>query len=93
MAVYRSQAEVLGPDGGVLGAGTTYLHLPRGLDRPQEASGTISLRSWQPGEDLPASLRLEDGRWLSLVVERDAVSECSRNRILRFRASWPPRQS
>jgi hypothetical protein len=66
-----------------------YLHLPRGDEAEQDATGTVSLRTWQ-AEGEPTELRLADGRRLSITVTRDALSECSRNRILRFSAHWPP---
>lgn len=75
--------------GQTLGSGTAYVHLPRGLDRGQEAGGTISLRAWTPAADPPVALSLADGRRLPIRVSRDAISECSRNRVLRFELSWP----
>jgi hypothetical protein len=67
-----------------------YLHLPRGVEREQESSGTVSLQSWEPVEEPPTVLRLKDGRRLTIQVSRDALSDCSRNRILRFTTRWPP---
>ena len=90
MAIFRSQTDVLAGDGRSLGFGMVYLHLPRGLEQTQTGSGTVSLTSWEPVEDPPAVLRLADGRHLAIRVSRDALSECSRNRILRFAADWPP---
>ena len=90
MAVFRSEAEVLSEDGRGLGAGMAYLHLPRGLEREQDGNGTLSLQSWEPSGDPPTALRLKDGRQLAIQVSRDALSDCSRNRILRFTAHWPP---
>jgi hypothetical protein len=68
----------------------TYIHLRLGAEQAQQATGTLSLRRWEPQDDLPTSLRLADGRRLSIAVSREVVSDCSRNHILRFRASWPP---
>ena len=34
---------------------------------------------------------LEDGRRLDIAVTQSALSDCSRNHILRFATSWPPR--
>jgi len=48
------------------------------------------LRRWEPAEDVPTSLRLEDGRQLAIEVSREVFSDCSRNHILRFQAQWPP---
>ena len=90
MAILKSDSNVLNETGQRLGVGTAYLHLPHGLDREQEGTGTISLRSWEPTDAPPAELRLEDGRRLAIRVSRDALSECSRNRVLRFTLRWPP---
>jgi hypothetical protein len=90
MAVFKSEAEVVTQKGDSVGAGTAYLHLPRGMEREQDGGGTISLKTWSPSEDAPAALRLADGRRLEIRVSRDALSECSRNRVLRFQAHWPP---
>lgn len=91
MPIFRSEAEVLDGADHCLGAGMVYLHLPRGLGREQEGTGTVSLRSWEPDGDEPTTLLLGDGRRLAISVTRDALSECSRNRILRFSAHWLPR--
>ena len=90
MAVFRSEAEVLSEGGRSLGTGMAYLHLPRGTDREQDCTGTVSLQSWEPAEDSPAAVRLEDGRCLEIKVSRDALSDCSRSRILRFTTRWRP---
>jgi hypothetical protein len=66
------------------------LHLPRGRDQAQDGAGTVSLRSWEQPDEPPAELRLADGRRLPISVTRDALSDCSRNRILRFTMRWPP---
>lgn len=90
MPIFRAEAEVLDCADRSVGAGMAYVHLPRGLDREQDGTGTVSLRSWESDQDEPAALRLGDGRRLAISVTRDALSECSRNRILRFSAHWPP---
>ncbi len=90
MAVFKSRAEVRDPAERAIGEGMAYVHLPRGREVAQEASGTISLRRWEPGADLPRHLALEDGRSLRISVAREVLSDCSRNHILRFRAAWPP---
>ena len=90
MAIFRSEAEVLTQSGQSLGVGMAYLHLPRGVEREQEGNGTVSLQSWEPTEDPPTELRLKDGRRLPIAVSRDALSDCSRSRILRFKTHWPP---
>ena len=89
MAIFKSQAQVLTASGQELGEGLAYLHLPRGLERAQQSGGTISLRSWRPSGEPPTALCLEDGRRLEVRVSRDALSECSRNRVLRFQFDWP----
>lgn len=90
MAIFRSRAEVLDAAGHQLGAGTAYVHLPRGLERAQTGTGTVSLVAWQEGGEPPSRLRFPDGRELIITVSRDALSDCSRHRILRFEAAWPP---
>jgi hypothetical protein len=89
MAVFKSEALVTAADGAPLGAGMAYLHLPRGLEREQDAGGTVSLRSWTAVTAEPALLQLVDGRHLPINVSRDALSDCSRNRVLRFTLHWP----
>jgi hypothetical protein len=88
MAVFRSPAEVQTADGQVLGSGMLYLHLPRGRQQAQPASGTVSLRSWNATAP-PAAVKLPDGRLLPIEVSRDAQSDCSRSRILRLQTAWP----
>ncbi len=90
MAVVRAEAKVVGETGRSLGSGIAYRHLPRGSGQEQEATGTVSLRSWNAGVDAPRALRLVGWGELAIDVSRDALSECSRNRILRFRARWVP---
>ena len=89
MAILKSDAELLGEQGQRLGDGMIYVHLPRGLEREQDGSGTMSLKAWTPTEDPPAALQLPDGRRLAITVSRDALSDCSRNRVLRFQVRWP----
>jgi hypothetical protein len=90
MAVFKSSAEVLDVSERAIGAGMAYIHLRLAAEHAQQSTGTISLRHWEPLDDLPTSLRLADGRRLSIVVSRELVSACSQNHILRFQASWPP---
>jgi len=90
MSVFKSSVDVHDAGERQIGAGMAYVHLRLGPDQAQSATGTVSLRQWEPGDDLPASLRLADGRRLSIAVSREVVSDCSRNHILRFQATWPP---
>jgi len=90
MAVFKSEADLLSDGGALLGTGTAVLHIPHGVERAQDATGTLSLKTWTPSEDLPAAIRLPDRRRLPISVSRDALSECSRNRVLRYRTHWPP---
>ncbi|MCC6176908.1 MAG: hypothetical protein IT305_16485 [Chloroflexi bacterium] len=90
MAVFKSHVDVADAAGRQIGAGTTYVHLRLGRDAPQDATGTVSLEWWEPVGDPPAELRLEQGGCLTVSVDRDVLSDCSRNRIFRFRTSWPP---
>lgn len=87
--MFKSEALITAADGVPLGTGMAYLHLPRGLEREQEAGGTVSLRSWTAAAAEPALLQLADGRHLPINVSRDALSDCSRNRVLRFTLHWP----
>ena len=91
MAVFKSPARLQTASARTLGEGTIFLHLPRGLDRPQPATGTMSLTTWTPSDDPAASLILDDGTTLPIGVSRDALSDCSRNRVLRFSVQWPGR--
>ena len=93
MAVFKSSGELLSAEGRRLGSGQVYLHLPRGLTVPQEGSGTVSLRSWTDSGEAPASLRLAEGGLLALTISRDAISECSQRRVLRFSTRWPGQAS
>lgn len=90
MAVFRAEGVVLGDSGADLGSGMASIHLPRGREREQEAAGTVSLQAWEARDDPPVALKFADGRVLAICVSRDALSECSRNRILRFTARWTP---
>jgi hypothetical protein len=90
MAVFKSSVDVHDASDRPIGAGMTYVHLRLGAEQPQQATGTISLKRWEPQDDLPTWLRLADGRRLSIEVSREVVSECSRNHILRYQATWPP---
>jgi hypothetical protein len=90
MAVFKSSADVHDADNRSIGSGMAYVHLRLAADAEQRATGTISLRRWEPAEALPTWLQLDDGRHLSIEVSRQVVSECSHNHILRFFAQWPP---
>ena len=93
MAVVKSEASVISATGQELGRGTAYIHLPKGRERAQLATGTISLRSWNPGTETPTMLNLDSGPALPIEVQLEALSECSRNHILRYRAEWSPGES
>ena len=93
MAVFKSSVDVHDARDRTIGSGMTYVHLRLGAEQPQQATGTVSLRHWEPQDDLPTSLRLADGRRLSISVSREVVSECSRNHILRYQAAWPPAEA
>jgi hypothetical protein len=90
MAVFKSSADVRDADDRSIGSGMAYVHLRLAADAAQQATGTISLRRWEPADALPTRLLLDDGRQLAIEVSRQVVSECSRNHILRFQAHWPP---
>ena len=89
MAVFKSPVEVRDPSERSVGEGMAYVHLPRGRGVPQDATGTVSLRRWEPGADVPSHLVLADARRLAISVSREVLSDCSRNHILRFRVAWP----
>ena len=90
MAVFKSSVDVHDAEHRSIGTGMAYVHLRLAADAEQRATGTVSLRRWEPAEDAPVSLQLADGRRLPIEVSREVLSECSRNHILRFRAHWPP---
>ncbi len=93
MAVFKSSVEVHDSGGRPIGAGMTYVHLRLPANAEQRATGTVSLKRWEPAGEPPARLALEDGRALAIEVSREVLSECSRNHILRFQANWPPAQT
>jgi len=93
MAVFKSSVAVHDAANRSIGAGMAYVHLRLAADADQRATGTVSLRRWEPADDVPASLQLEDGRRLSIEVSREVLSDCSRNHILRFQAQWPPAEA
>lgn len=93
MAVFKSPVEVRDPSERSIGVGMAYIHLPRGAGARQDATGTVSLRRWEPRLEPPSHLALEDGRRLSISVSSDVISECSRNHILRFHTVWPGAQA
>ena len=90
MAVFKSSVDVHDAADRSIGVGMAYLHLRLGHDAEQRATGTVSLKRWEPVGEAPSWLALEDGRALAIEVSRDVLSECSGNHILRFQASWPP---
>ena len=90
MAIFKSAVEVRDSSGHSLGEGMAYIHLPRGKEACQDATGTVSLRRWEPAADGPSHLALDDGRRLPISVSSARLSDCSRNHILRFEATWPP---
>lgn len=90
MAVFKSSVDVHDARNRSIGTGMAYLHLRLAADAEQRATGTVSLRRWEPADEVPTSLALADGRHLPIEVSRQVLSECSRNRILRFQAHWPP---
>jgi hypothetical protein len=90
MAVFKSLVEVHDTGDRPIGAGMTYLHLRLPAAAEQRATGTVSLKRWEPAGEPPAWLALEDGRALPIEVSREVLSDCSRNHILRYQANWPP---
>ena len=92
MAVFKSAVQVCDSTERSIGEGMAYIRPPRGREVAQDASGTVSLRRWEPAEDPPTHTRLEDGRRLAISVDRSLLSDCSRNHILRFTAVWSPGQ-
>ena len=90
MAVFKSSVVVRDGRGETIGEGMTYVHLRGPATETQDVTGTVSLEWWEPVGDPPAEVALADGRRLPIVVSRDVLSDCSRNRIFRYRATWPP---
>ena len=90
MAVFKSSVDVHDAEHRSIGTGMAYVHLRLPSDAEQRATGTVSLRRWEPGGEAPTHLALQDGRRLAISVSRDVLSECSQKHILRFRAAWPP---
>src|SRR4051812_15777078 len=90
MAVFKSSVSVHDAGDRSIGAGMTYVHLRLAPDAEQRVTGTVSLKRWEPAEDGPVWLALEDGRALAIEVSREVLSECPRNHTLRTQASWPP---
>ena len=90
MAVFKSSVDVHDADHRSIGTGMAYVHLRLAADAEQQATGTVSLRRWEPADAVPTSLLLADGRRLAIEVSREVLSECSRNHILRFQVHWPP---
>lgn len=90
MAVFKSSVHVHDAEGRSIGSGMAYVHLRLAPDADQRATGTVSLRVWQPDEAAPAWLQLTDGRRLPIEVSLETLSTCSQNHILRYQADWPP---
>lgn len=90
MAVFKSSVVVRDGRGETIGEGMTYVHLRGPATERQDVTGTVSLEWWEPVGDPPAEVALPDGRRLRIAVSRDVLSDCSRNRIFRYRATWPP---
>jgi hypothetical protein len=90
MAVFKSSVDVHDAGNRSIGTGMAYVHLRLAADAEQRATGTVSLRRWEPADEVPTSLQLADGRHLTIEVSREVLSDCSRNHILRFQAQWPP---
>ena len=90
MAIVKGNAEIRADNGSVVGRGVAYLHLPRGRERAQTAGGTVSCSAWNPGAGEPSVIAIENGPTVTITVSKEAVSECSRNRILRYTTEWQP---
>jgi hypothetical protein len=90
VAVFKSSVEVRDTGDRPIGAGMTYVHLRLPAESEQRATGTVSLKRWEPAGEPPAWLALDDGRSLKIEVSREVLSDCSRNHILRYQANWPP---
>jgi len=90
VAILKGNVEILAADGSVVGRGMTYLHLPRGQERAQHAGGTVSCTEWNASGGEPTHVAMPDGRIFSISVSAEAVSECSRNHILRYTTEWEP---
>jgi hypothetical protein len=90
MAVFKCSADVLDARDRAIGSGMAYVHLRLDAEQAQQATGTLSLKCWEPQDDLATCLQLEDGRRLTIAVSRAVMSDCSRNHILRYQAAWPP---
>jgi hypothetical protein len=86
----KGNAEIRSANGAIIGRGMAYVHLPRGQGRAQTAGGTVSCTDWNPSVGEPAIIAIENGPTLPITVSKDAVSQCSRNRILRYTAQWNP---
>lgn len=86
----KGNAEIRSSDGRVVARGIAYLHLPRGVGVRQSAGGTVSCRMWDQTAGEPAVLAVEHGPEVRIRVSKEAVSECSRNHILRYTADWEP---
>ena len=93
MAIIKGNAEIRSATGSLVGQGMTYLHLPRGREQSQSASGTVSCTAWNPDAGEPRVIAINDGPTLTIEVSKEAVSQCSQNHILRYTTEWAPDQS
>jgi len=93
VAIVKGSAEILSATGTCIGRGIAYVHLPRGKDLLQTATGTVSCTEWHEGAEPPEMVQIEGYEPLTVSVSREAISECSRNHILRFSTSWTARKS
>jgi hypothetical protein len=89
MTVLKAGARLLGADGATLGEGRAYVHLRAERDVRQACQGTLSLDWWEPTGPAPATLVLENGPTLSIVVDSDRLSGCVVGRILRYQTTCP----
>ena len=56
MAVFKSSVDVHDAEHRSIGTGMAYVHLRLAADAEQRATGTVSLRRWEPADEAPASL-------------------------------------
>ncbi|MFN8522176.1 MAG: hypothetical protein U0821_03630 [Chloroflexota bacterium] len=91
MSVFKSVGALVTDGGHVLGQGRVYVHVRLPNDLPHTVTGTMSLTAWDPGDSLPVAVVMEDGGRLDITVTQEGLSDCSRNRVLRFLGAWPPR--
>ena len=56
MAVFKSSVEVHDAEQRSIGAGMAYVHLRLAASAEQRATGTVSLKRWEPRDEAPAWL-------------------------------------